>query len=59
MICAFGAGLLPDSVIPYLGLLTAATVTFFNGCDNIGVFLPDFATTDRKYPRPLIGYLLH
>jgi cadmium resistance protein CadD (predicted permease) len=79
-----GAGLLPETVIPYLGLLplllgiragwrvwsgrrdgeegddrplgarnggptalTVATVTFANGGDNIGVYVPVFATTDR------------
>ena len=28
-----------------VGLLTVATVTFANGGDNIGVFLPVFAAT--------------
>ncbi|GAB3842578.1 cadmium resistance transporter [Dactylosporangium cerinum] len=74
---AFGATFLPDSVIPYLGLLPlglgvkaavqawrhrgdadeearagsdgpkvleVATVTFANGGDNIGVYVPVFAT---------------
>jgi cadmium resistance protein CadD (predicted permease) len=72
---ALGAGLLPDSVIPYLGLLPlllgiragwrawrdrhapddetedrpagilpVAAVTFANGGDNIGVYVPVFAT---------------
>jgi cadmium resistance protein CadD (predicted permease) len=81
---AMGAGFLPESVIPYLGLLplflgiraawrvwrerddeapdsrdlsvtgehgtgvvlTVAGVTFANGGDNIGVYVPVFATTD-------------
>ncbi|OXM55064.1 cadmium transporter [Amycolatopsis thailandensis] len=71
---AFGAGLLPDSVLPWLGLvplllglraawrvwrkddegdepevgpgvLAVAGVTFANGGDNIGVYVPVFANT--------------
>ena len=75
---AFGASLLPDGVLPYLGLLPLAlgirsgvqawrerdepqeqkagegvsslelaTVTFANGGDNIGVYVPVFANTGR------------
>lgn len=77
IIGALGAGLLPDAVIPYLGLvplllglraawqtwrhrddvderpettgagpaaLAVAAVTFANGGDNIGVYVPVFAT---------------
>jgi cadmium resistance protein CadD (predicted permease) len=76
---ALGAGLLPDTAIPYLGLLplllgvhaawrawrerrladgeplpvgsgpamlAVAAATFANGGDNIGVYVPVFATTD-------------
>lgn len=73
---ALGAGLLPESVVPYLGLvpvglgvraavrswrhrhddgadapaggpgsLSVAAVTFANGGDNIGVYVPVFAVT--------------
>ena len=75
---AFGASLLPDGVLPYLGLLPLAlgirsgvqawrerdepqeqkagegvsslelaTVTFANGGDNIGGYVPAFANTGR------------
>lgn len=71
---AFGAGLLPEAVVPYLGLvplilgvraawalrrppdsapaavsapgiLQVAAVTFANGGDNIGVYVPVFAVS--------------
>ncbi|MER6248963.1 cadmium resistance transporter [Streptomyces griseorubiginosus] len=41
---AFGATFLPESAVPYLGLLEVAAVTFANGGDNIGVYVPVFAT---------------
>ncbi len=74
LVGALGAGLLPDAVLPYLGLvplllglraawrvwrkddeddvpeagpsvLAVAGVTFANGGDNIGVYVPVFANT--------------
>jgi cadmium resistance protein CadD (predicted permease) len=77
---ALGAGLLPDNVIPYLGLLplalgvkaaweawrersteertvkaapgvlSIAAITFANGGDNIGVYVPVFATEGWVVP---------
>ncbi|GAA3867020.1 cadmium resistance transporter [Saccharothrix violaceirubra] len=81
---ALGAGLLPETVIPYLGLLplalglragwtawrgrheeeddvrgaglwSVAAVTFANGGDNIGVYVPVFAVAGTA---GMVGYLV-